>query len=100
MKRAELDAILLAMQGAAAGVSDINFSVGRPPQVEAFGVLREADVPPHVKALTPFQTERIALNLMGGEKRLLRDLAERGSCDCAYMINEKSRYRVNIFRNR
>ncbi len=100
MKRAELDALLMSMQGAAAGISDINFSVGRPPQVEAFGVLREADVPPHVKCLTPFQTERIALNLMGGEKRLLRDLAERGSCDCAYMVNEKARYRVNIFRNR
>lgn len=100
MKRAELDALLLAMQGAASGISDINFSVGRPPQVEAFGVLREADVAPHVKSLTPFQTERIALNLMGGEKRLLRDLAEKGSCDCAYMVNEQARYRVNIFRNR
>ena len=100
MKRAELDALLLGMQGATAGVSDINFSVGRPPQVEAFGVLREADVPPHIKSLTPFQTERIALNLIGGEKRLLRDLAERGSCDCAYTVSEKARYRVNIFRNR
>ena len=100
MKRAELDALLMAMQGAAAGISDINFSVGRPPQVEAFGVLREADVAPHVKALTPFQTERIALNLMNGEKRLLHDLAKHGSCDCAYMVNDKARYRVNIFRNR
>ncbi len=100
MKRAELDALLLGMQGAATGISDINFSVGRPPQVEAFGVLREADVPPHVKSLTPFQTERIALNLIGGERRLLRDLAETGSCDCSYMVNEQARYRVNIFRNR
>lgn len=90
----------MAMQGAAVGISDINFSVGRPPQVEAFGVLREVNVPPHIKSLTPFQTERIALNLMGGERRLLRELAERGSCDCAYMVNEKARYRVNIFRNR
>ena len=90
----------MAMQGVAVGISDINFSVGRPPQVEAFGVLREANVPPHVKSLTPFQTERIALNLINGERRLLRDLADTGSCDCSYMVNEKARYRVNIFRNR
>ncbi len=90
----------MAMQGVAVGISDINFSVGRPPQVEAFGVLREANVPPHVKSLTPFQTERIALNLINGERRLLRDLADTGSCDCSYMVNEQARYRVNIFRNR
>lgn len=100
MKRAELDALLTAMQSFAPGISDINFSVGRPPQVEAFGVLREADVAPHVKKLTPYQTERIALNIMNGEKRLYRDLAEHGSCDCAYMVNDQARYRVNIFRNK
>lgn len=100
MKRGELDALLTAMLSVAPGISDINFSVGRPPQVEAFGVLREADVPPRVKKLTAYQTERIALNLMNGERRLLKELAERGSCDCAYMISEKARFRVNIFRNR
>ncbi len=84
----------------APGISDINFTCGRPPQVEAFGVLKIADVPPHVPRLTPFQTERIALNIINGEKRLLRELATRGSCDCAYMVNDKLRFRVNIFRQR
>jgi len=100
MKRAELDAILTSMLEVSPGISDINFTVGRPPQVEAFGVLKIADVPPHVHRLTPFQTERIALNLIGGEKRLFRELAVRGSCDCAYMVNERLRFRVNIFRQR
>src|SRR5207244_4183298 len=50
--------------------------------------------------LSPFQTERIALNIIGGEKRLLRELAARGSCDCAYMVNDRLRFRVNIFRQR
>jgi twitching motility protein PilT len=100
MKRAELDAILTSMLEVAPGISDINFTVGRPPQVEAFGVLKVADVPPRVQRLTPFQTERIALNIIGGEKRLLRELAVRGSCDCAYMVNERLRFRVNIFRQR
>ncbi len=100
MKRPELDALLLSMLEVAPGISDINFTVGRPPQVEAFGVLKEAEVPPRVKALTPFQTERIALNIIDGERRLLVDLAVRGSCDCAYMVSEKARFRVNIFRQR
>jgi twitching motility protein PilT len=100
MKRAELDAILLAMLETAPGISDINFSVGRPPQVEAFGVLRTAEVSPRVERLSPFQTERIALNIIGSDRRLLRELALKGSCDCAYMVNEKARFRVNIFRQR
>src|SRR5687768_6757870 len=99
MKRAELDALLLAMLETAPGISDINFSVGRPPQVEAFGVLRTASVNA-VERLSPYQTERIALNIIGSERRLARELAVRGSCDCAYMVNEKARFRVNIFRQR
>jgi len=100
MKRAELDAVLTSMLEVAPGISDINFTCGRPPQVEAFGVLKTADVPPHVRKLTPFQTERIALNIINGEKRLLRELAAQGSCDCAYMVGERLRFRVNIFRQR
>jgi twitching motility protein PilT len=82
------------------GISDINFTCDRPPQVEAFGVLKTADVPPNVQKLTPYQTERIALNIINGERRLLRELAVRGSCDCAYSVNEKLRFRVNVFRQR
>ena len=100
MKRAELDALLLAMLETAPGISDINFTVGRPPQVEAFGVLKVADVPPKVEKLSSFQTERIALNIIGTERRLLQDLARKGACDCAYMVNERARFRVNIFRQR
>lgn len=100
MKRAELDALLLAMLEVAPGISDINFSTGRPPQVEAFGVLKHADVPPHIQKLTAYQTERIALNIIGGERRLYNELARQGSCDCAYMIHDRARFRVNIFRQR
>ncbi len=100
MKRAELDALLLAMLEVAPGISDINFSTGRPPQVEAFGVLRAADVPPYIHKLSAYQTERIALNIINNERRLLNELARHGSCDCAYMINDRARFRVNIFRQR
>jgi len=100
MKRPELDSLLQSILRVAPGISDINFTVGRPPQVEAYGVLKEADVPPHVFNLTPFQTERIALNIINNERRLLRELAKMGSCDCAYSIPNIARFRVNIFRQR
>ena len=100
MKRAELDALLLSMLETASGISDINFSVGRPPQVEAFGVLKVANVNSAVERLSPYQTERIALNIIGNDRRLARELATRGSCDCAYHVTEKARFRVNIFRQR
>ncbi len=100
MKRPELDALLLAILESSPGISDINFSTGRPPQVEAFGVLKTADVPPHVLKLSAYQTERIALNIINNERRLLNELAKHGSCDCAYMISERARFRVNIFRQR
>ncbi len=100
MKRAELDALLMAMLDSGPGISDINFTVGRPPQVESYGVLKGVNVVGGVQKLSSYQTERIALNILGQDKRLLRDLASRGSCDCAYMVNEKARFRVNIFRQR
>src|SRR4051812_21994235 len=100
MKRAELDALLMAMLDSGPGISDINFTVGRPPQVESYGVLKAVNVVGDVQKLSSYQTERIALNIIGSDKRLLRDLAKHGSCDCACMVNEKARFRVNIFRQR
>jgi len=100
MKRAELDALLMAMLDSGPGISDINFTVGRPPQVESYGVLKGVNVIGNVQKLSAYQTERIALNILGTDRRLLRDLAKHGSCDCAYMVNEKARFRVNIFRQR
>lgn len=82
------------------GISDLLFTVGRPYQVESFGELKVADVSPRVFALTRYQTERIALNIIGQDRRLLRELVERGSCDCSYALGQKARFRVNIFRQR
>ena len=65
MRSVELDAILGAMLQSYDGISDLNFSVGRPLQVEAFGQLKPIAVDPPIDSLTPYQTENIALNIMG-----------------------------------
>ncbi len=50
--------------------------------------------------LTPFQTETIALNIIGRNRRLTEDLIKTGSCDCSYALGQKARFRVNIFTQR
>jgi len=78
-------------------VSDLNITVGKTLQVESSGVLLPVDVTPPVVELTPFQTETFALNLIGNNRRLLKDLVETGSCDMSYSLSDKARFRVNIF---
>jgi twitching motility protein PilT len=78
-------------------VSDLNLTVGKPPQVESSGVLLPVEMRPPIKELTPFQTEVMALNLINGDRRLTRDLLEKGSCDLSHSLPGKARFRVNIF---
>jgi len=78
-------------------VSDLNITVGKTLQVESDGVLVPVKVEPPVTKLTPFQTEVFALNLIGGNQRLLHDLVTKGSCDFSYSLDDKVRFRVNVF---
>jgi twitching motility protein PilT len=100
MRRPELDTLLSAVLKTHPGISDIVFSVSRPYQVESYGELKIADVAPRVKSLSPYQTERIALNIIGSDRRLLRELVTCGACDCSYSVANQARFRVNIFRQR
>jgi len=97
MKKTEIDYWIAAMLEAHSNVSDLNITVGKSLQVESAGVLVPVKVAPPVSALTPFQTEVFALNLIGNNRRLLRDLVETGSCDMSYSLSDKARFRVNIF---
>jgi twitching motility protein PilT len=100
MRRLELDQILTAMHASQPEVSDLLFTVDRPLQVEAYGELKPVDFEPALAKLTPFQTEMIALNLIGDNVPHLESLLRHGSCDAAYALSEKARFRVNIFSQR
>ena len=100
MRQQELNTILSAMLDSHPGISDLVFSVGRGFQVETFGELKEVQAPVAVKRLTRFQTEQIALTMIGSSRHLLRDLALRGACDCSYALGTRARFRVNIFKQR
>ena len=98
MRIPDLDKILSTMLKTYDGISDLNFSVGHPPQVEDFGELKPVFADPPIEALTPYQTEQIALTLMQGDRRLIHDYLTGGSCDCSYSLHDEARFRVNIFR--
>ncbi|MDB6053133.1 MAG: pili retraction protein [Verrucomicrobiales bacterium] len=113
MRRTELDYILSTMLNgpsavidgqvlldAKKDVSDLNFTVNKPLQVEFAGQLVPIHCSPPIDLLTPFQTEMIALNLIGGNQRLADDLLKTGSCDSSYSLIDVARFRVNIFSQR
>lgn len=97
MKQTEIEYWITSMLASYDNVSDLNITVGKTLQVESAGVLMPVRVSPAVGTITPFQAEVFALNLIGNNKRLLRDLVEKGSCDLSYALNDQVRFRVNIF---
>jgi len=97
MKKQEIDHILTKMLDAYDNVSDLNITVGKPFQVERFGLLTEVELSPQINTITPFQSEIFALNLLNQNRRLIEDLISEGSCDLSYELPGKARFRVNIF---
>lgn len=100
MRRPELDYILTTMLDSQPEVSDLLFTVDKPLQVESFGELKPVTIEPPLEKLTPFQTEMLALNLMSDNQWHIADLLRRGSCDAAYTLTDKARFRINIFSQR
>ncbi|WP_420265777.1 type IV pilus twitching motility protein PilT [Candidatus Magnetominusculus dajiuhuensis] len=101
MTKNDIDSILSTMLESAANVSDLNLTVGKPPQVEAAGQLLPVEFDDQsLKSLTPFQTEVFALHLIHSDRRLVENLIRQGSCDLSYSLPGKARFRVNIFSQR
>src|SRR5476649_2743905 len=100
MRRPELDQILTTMLASQPEVSDVLLTVGRPPQVEAYGELKPVLLDPPINKLTPYQIETIAQNIVGDNLWLIEDLLRHGSCDASYALGEQARFRVNIFAQR
>ena len=95
----KVDNLLNRMLSMGDGVSDLNLSAGRPPQVEIDGELMPVDIR-GLPELKPYHTEAIAMALMGGKAKHLKDLDTRGSVDLSYAIPGVTRFRVNIFFQR
>jgi twitching motility protein PilT len=80
-------------------ISDLNFSVGQPPQVEVNGKLTPVQ-PLGLQKLMPYQTEIIAMTLMQGNPEAAERLVNTGTADLSYSLPSRVRFRVNIFQQR
>jgi twitching motility protein PilT len=92
-------ALLNAMLSAAEKISDLIFSPGRPPQVQVYGQLIPVQIP-GLASLTPDDTRRLAVDLIGDNKQAITTLREHGSCDISYGLTGVARFRVNVFIQR
>jgi twitching motility protein PilT len=95
----DLPPVLDKMLQVADNISDLNFSVGRPPQVEINGKLTPVEIK-GLRTLSPYQTEIISMALLEGNVDGARKLIQTGSTDISYAIPGKIRFRVNIFKQR
>src|SRR5512139_3051810 len=95
----DLDPLLNAMLDVAPGISDLNLSVGRPPQVEIDGALYAVSYA-GIQRLMPYHTELIALRLLRGKRDLTEKLLRTGSADLSYSLARRTRFRVNVFAQR
>ena len=95
----DLDPLLEAMLDSAPNISDLNLSVGRPPQVEVDGQLRPISYM-GLERLLPYQTELIVMRLLAGKRDLAEKLIRTGSADLSYSLARRTRFRVNVFAQR
>jgi twitching motility protein PilT len=95
----DLDPLLETMLDAAPNISDLNLSVGRPPQVEVDGQLRSVSYA-GIERLLPYQTELIAMRLLANKRDLADKLVKTGSVDLSYSLARRTRFRVNVFAQR
>jgi twitching motility protein PilT len=91
--------IISAMLKAAPHISDLIFSPGKLPQVQASGQLMGVRIP-GMGMLSPEDTARVAADLIGGSQLAVDKLRQEGSCDISYSLPKLSRFRVNIFTQR
>jgi len=99
MKYFDLPPVIEQMLKGSEDISDLNFSVGQPPQVEINGRLRPIQ-PLGLQKLTPYQTEIIAMTLLHGNPDAAHRLAHTGSADLSYSLPSRTRFRVNVFQQR
>ncbi|HZI17803.1 MAG TPA: PilT/PilU family type 4a pilus ATPase [Pyrinomonadaceae bacterium] len=99
MRYFDLPPVIEQMLAVADTISDLNFSVGQPPQVEVNGRLESVE-PLGLRRLTPYQTEVIAMTLLAGNPEAAHRLAHTGSADLSYSLPARVRFRVNIFQQR
>jgi twitching motility protein PilT len=98
MDKQVIDELLSAIIHSDDGVSDLLFTVGKPPFVEAHGCLSEFPIKTPAPVFGLEEIDQLADHIINDDERLRRDLTNWGSCDCSYALKDLARFRVNIFK--
>lgn len=97
MNKQEFEQLLGMMIRHADGISDLVFVAGMPLQVEVLGELETFVCDQYPPVLTSELIEKMAGVIIDNNPRLLKDMGERGSCDCGYTLRDSCRFRANIY---
>jgi len=90
----KFDMIELLLDGMRQKVSDVHFTVGRPPIFRLRGEL----LPVGNQKLTPEDTKEICYFLMNEDHKAIFE--KNGEVDFAWSLPQVNRYRVNVYRQR
>ena len=92
------DELLSAMIRSREGISDLLFTVGKPPLIEAHGCLSQFPVKTPAAVFGSREIDQLVDHIINDDERLKEDLANWGSCDCSYALQDVARFRINIFK--
>jgi len=95
----DLPPMISKMLSVAEDISDLNFTVGKPPQAEVNGKLLPVPIR-GMDQLKPYHTEIIALSLIGENPEACRKLLQNGAVDISFSLPNRVHFRVNIFQQR
>jgi twitching motility protein PilT len=98
MNKQIIDELLSAMIRSGEGISDLIFTVGKPPLIEAHGCLSEFPIKTPATVFGSAEIDQLVDHIINDDDRLRGDLANWGSCDCSYALKDIARFRINIFR--
>jgi twitching motility protein PilT len=98
MNKQTIDELLSAMIGSGEDISDLLFTVGKPPFIEVHGCLNELPITNLASVFGSTEIDQLVDHIINGDERLRHDLANFGSCDCSYALKDLARFRVNIFK--
>ena len=98
MNKEIIDELLSAMIRSGEGISDLLFTVGKPPLIDAHGCLSEFPIKTPVTVFGSAEIDQLVDHIINDDDRLRGDLANWGSCDCSYALKNIARFRINIFR--
>lgn len=100
MLRSQFDLLISKVLDNLPQASDILFTVGKSIQAEAHGELQEALPGQSPDCLVPWQLECVVSCLLNRNMRLYKDLVRHGACDLSYAVQNRARFRVNVFQQK